>query len=128
MFADLVLIEGYSYGSKFSHAHALGELGGVLKVAILEAGKRLIIPSPSELKKWATGKGNAGKAEMMLAAERARIFGAITPNDDIVDALWLAHLGFFIASGFPASNRDRKDIVTAIIKLHKYYPSTEVLR
>jgi len=40
------------------------------------------------LKKWATGKGNAGKAEM-LAAARAKSFSPTTSTDDEIDALWL---------------------------------------
>ncbi len=33
---DLCVLEGYSYGSAYSHAHALGELGGVIRCLLHE--------------------------------------------------------------------------------------------
>jgi len=35
---DLLVIEGYSMGSHSSHAHELGELGGVVRLKLWEAG------------------------------------------------------------------------------------------
>lgn len=45
--------------------------------------------SPSEIKKFATGKGNANKADMMAAAVQK--FGLIQ-DDNHADALWLLAL------------------------------------
>lgn len=62
-----VAIEGYSYGSRNSHAHSLGELGGVIRVALYEAGIPFVDIPPTVRAKFATGKGNAGKAEVVSA-------------------------------------------------------------
>lgn len=64
---NLVAIEGYSYGSRNSHAHSLGELGGVIRVALFEAGIQFVVVPPTVRAKFATGKGNAGKAEVVSA-------------------------------------------------------------
>ncbi len=64
---QIVALEGYSYSSRFSHAHSIGELGGVIKVALAEAGIRTIIIPPTNRAKFATGRGNASKDEVMAA-------------------------------------------------------------
>jgi len=61
-----VIMEGYSYGSR-TRAHALGELGGVLKVAFDEAWIPYVVVPPTSRAKFATGRGNAGKAEVISA-------------------------------------------------------------
>lgn len=48
--------------------------------------------SPAELKRHATGKGNADKA-MMLAAARRQWPHVTFCNDDEADAAWVAHYG-----------------------------------
>ena len=40
---DIVAIEGYSFASKNSQAHSIGELGGVVKVFLLNLEKPFII-------------------------------------------------------------------------------------
>lgn len=45
--------------------------------------------SPSEIKKHATGKGNASKCDMVKAAEAK--FGPVE-DDNHADALWILHL------------------------------------
>jgi Holliday junction resolvasome RuvABC endonuclease subunit len=64
-----IVIEGYSFASKFTRAHAIGELGGVVKVALRRNGYALIEVPPACRAKFATGRGNAPKVEVLLAAE-----------------------------------------------------------
>jgi crossover junction endodeoxyribonuclease RuvC len=87
----LVVIEGYSFGSRASHAHSLGELGGVVRVALEELGVRWVDLPPSTLKKYATGRGNADKGLML--AEAVRRLGYAGSSNDEADALWLACAG-----------------------------------
>lgn len=89
--ADLAVVEGYSFGSRNSHAHALGELGGVVRVALHVASVRFVEVSPSSLKKYATGKGNANKGEMLAAAIRRLDYQGASDNE--ADALWLRAMG-----------------------------------
>lgn len=62
-----VVIEGYSFGSKFSRAHSLGELGGVVKVDLHRAGFSIVEVPPKCRAKFATGNGNANKVDVLLA-------------------------------------------------------------
>lgn len=89
--ADLVVIEGYSFASRNSRAHAAGELGGVIRLALHEAGVPFVEVPPSTLKKYATGHGNAGKGEVLAAAIRR--LGYEGHDDNEADALWLRQMG-----------------------------------
>lgn len=87
--AAVVVIEGYSHGSKFA-THVAGELGGVLRVALHEFGARFVDVQPTTLKKFAVGKGNATKDEVLAAAVKA---GANVTGNDAADAWWLMQMG-----------------------------------
>ncbi|MFI1796531.1 hypothetical protein ACH427_04120 [Streptomyces sp. NPDC020379] len=89
---SLVAMEGYAHGAKFQR-EALGELGGIVKLAIAEVAgqhpwRHPLIISPPTLKKFTTGKGTATKQEMMEAV-RTR-WGANFLNDNLADAYALA--------------------------------------
>jgi len=64
---DCVSIEHYSYASRNSQAHSIGELGGVMRLALYEAGVPFVEIPPTCRAKFATGKGNAGKSEVVSA-------------------------------------------------------------
>lgn len=59
------VLEGYSFASRNSRAHSIGELGGVVKVALMEAGIPVVLVSPKGRAKFATGNGNAAKIDVM---------------------------------------------------------------
>lgn len=64
---DLVALEGYSYGSKGRGVINIGELGGVIRLALHEASIPFVEIPPSCLKRYATGKGNASKDDVLQA-------------------------------------------------------------
>lgn len=61
-------LEGYSFGSKNSHSHALGELGGVLRLAAHDCRLQFVTVPPNTLKLFATGKGGASKEVVLKEA------------------------------------------------------------
>lgn len=68
----------------------------MLCVELDARGHQLIEVSPSALKKFATGKGNAAKADMRMALyQRA---GLDVPDNDQVDAWWLRQWGLHLTS------------------------------
>ena len=93
--STLVLIEGYSFGSRNSQAHALGELGGILRLAFWQAKLPYVEIPPSMLKKFATGKGNSDKRT--VAVEVVKRWGFEAETEDEVDAFGLARMGYDLA-------------------------------
>lgn len=82
-----VAIEGYSFASRNSQAHSIGELGGVIRVALLNLDIPYVIIPPTCRAKFATGKGNAGKSEVISAI--SAITGIVWKGqhaDDMCDA------------------------------------------
>lgn len=87
----LAVIEGYAF-SQANRAHGIGELGGVVRVALYEAGVRQIIIPPTTLKQYAVGTGAAKKDQML--AECVRRLGYQGHAHDEADALWLQQMAF----------------------------------
>jgi crossover junction endodeoxyribonuclease RuvC len=88
--ADIVAVEGYSFASQASHAHSLGELGGIVRWNLWARKIPFVVIPPSNLKQFATGKGNAKKEEVLAAAIRA--LGYLGHSNDEADAIWLWHM------------------------------------
>jgi len=62
-------IEGYARGAKNWREEA-GELGGALRILLYENKIKYIDIAPGQLKKFATGKGNAPKDQILLDVYR----------------------------------------------------------
>lgn len=93
---DLVIIEGISFGSKGAmHAEICG-LAYLVRVSLTEAGIPWTEVPPSTLKKFATGKGNADKADVLAAAIRRLNYQGSDHNE--ADALWLLQMGLHFYS------------------------------
>lgn len=91
----VVAMEGYSMAPRAGRLADLGELGGVLKVALWEMGYRtdqgrLLVVPPALVKKYATGQGNADKGAVRVAVYKRWGFEART--DDETDAYVLARI------------------------------------
>jgi len=59
-----VAMEGYAFGSQM--ANMLGELGGMVKLTLLDFGIYPLIVPPTSLKKYVTGKGTGVQKNQML--------------------------------------------------------------
>lgn len=89
-YSDLVVIEGFSYTSKFKQ-HDLGGLGWILRQALWENEIPYVVVPPKKRPKFATGNGNAGKLDVFKACiQRLNL----DPGDDNqADAAWLRAMG-----------------------------------
>ena len=96
--AALVVIEGPAFGMNNKATHELAGLWWSLVVRLAEQGNQIAVMSPGQLKKFATGNGNAKKPDMRMALyQRA---GLDIRSDDEVDAFWLRQAGL-VRQGHP---------------------------
>lgn len=108
---DLAVIELLPQHMK--SAGVTGMVHGVVRVVLMELRVPYVHVTPSSLKQYATGRGNADKGDMREAL-RART-GVYEKDDNKVDAWWLRamgldHLGHPVI-GLPKSHRVALDKV-----------------
>jgi len=113
--ADLVVIEGPAFSRATGGAHERAGLWWrVYNQMAFEQCGRVVVVGPTQVKKYATGKGGASKAAMV--AEAIRRLGYAGHDDNEADALWLRamaldHYGHPLCP-MPAVNR------AALAKVH----------
>jgi len=91
---DVVILEGYSFASRNSQAHSIGELGGVVRMRLWQSGIPYIEVPPTCRAKFATGKGNASKNEVISSiSARTGIVWSGPGADDMCDAWILEQMG-----------------------------------
>lgn len=112
--ADLVVIEDLIVAGPGSGKAVipLGMLHGVVRHQIaVHRGYDLVVIAPSSLKRYATGKGNASKA--LVLVEAVKRLGYVGSSDDEADALWLHAMAMDHAGAppvvVPASHREALD-------------------
>jgi crossover junction endodeoxyribonuclease RuvC len=88
---DLVVVEGLAI-SRQTGQHLTRAGMWHLVMEAVDARTPWIQVSPTALKKYATGRGNAGKDEVLAAAVRRFPHIDVKGNDE-ADALWLAAIG-----------------------------------
>lgn len=105
--ADLMVIEGSV--ARSHTAYISGQLHGIMKRLCKRHGMPYVFVPPATLKAYATGKGNADKTQMAVAALKRA--GAEFRDDNQCDAAWLrwAALDHYGKPEFdvPQSQRDR---------------------
>lgn len=121
-----VLIEGYSFGSRGTQAHKIGEGGGAYRLALVDAlgvNDRRAYPtivSPNSLKKFVTGKGKGDKNQILLQVYKK--WGVEFDEDDCADAYALARVGeALLLSGGPA-HKYEQEVVNALERNTEWTP------
>lgn len=101
--SDFIGMEDYSFGST-GRVFGIAENSGYLKMMIYNSGKSLELFSPKNIKRFATGNGNAKKEDMITAFEELLCFDLFSflqmernktlksPITDIVDSFFIAKL------------------------------------
>jgi crossover junction endodeoxyribonuclease RuvC len=108
-----VVIEGLAFSRTTGHAMTRAGLWWMVVHRIDQIGMPYAVMTPTGRARYATGKGNAGKADVMR--EVARRYPDFQGGEDEADALVLAaagadHLGTPIAD-VPKANRAALDAV-----------------
>lgn len=91
---ECAIIEGYSFASRNSQAHSIGELGGCIRMTLWESKIPYIEIPPTSRAKFATGKGNAAKAEVVsaISSKTGKLFSGAGADDEC-DAWVLEQMG-----------------------------------
>lgn len=93
-----IVVAEYPFGIA-GHGAILKEMYGMLRYKLYQKGIPLVTPTQSQIKLYATGKGNAQKSELVLRLYKE--FKIEYPTEDQVDAFWMAHMGLSIAGYRP---------------------------
>lgn len=108
LYPDLVVMEGYSFASKFNREQ-MGELGGAVKLAIAYRGPSLIVVQPTTLKKFVTGTGNAKKNVMLQQVYKR--WGMEFSDDNQADAYSLVKFGQAYLGEYPRLPKAMSEVV-----------------
>jgi Holliday junction resolvasome RuvABC endonuclease subunit len=85
-----VSMEGYAYGAT-GRVFNLGELGGMVKLTLLEFGVYPLIVPPTSLKKYIAGKAT-GVSKSQVLLHTYKTFGVEFTDDNAADSYVLAHI------------------------------------
>ena len=111
----LVAMESYSYGS-IGKVFEIGELGGVLKVALYERGVPLILVAPVQLKKFVCGNTKAEKQGVIDAVNQELGLSLTPQQNDVADAAGLALIARAYLDPGSLTTRNRTEVIAAIRK------------
>lgn len=89
---DLAVIEAPAFSKNIGMSHERAGLWWKLFEVLTDQGCTVLVVKPNVRAKYATGKGNAGKDEVMLAVSRRYTDCEITNNNE-ADAVVLAAMG-----------------------------------
>ena len=107
-----IAIEGYAAAAKFG-ANLAGELGATIKLAAYHvSGDEPLVVAPTQVKKYATGKGSGGKDVVLLGVYKT--WGVEFDDNNLADSYVIAR----IAAGL-ATNQAQRDVVAAVRKEQK---------
>lgn len=87
---DIIAIEGFSYGSRGKGMSFQFGYGYSVQIALYTNDYDYLIVTPSQVKKYATGKGNASKDNMILPIYKKWNFEH--ESDNVRDAFVLAQI------------------------------------
>lgn len=94
VYPRIIMLEGYSYGSKGQAIITLGEFGAILRDRLIGYSDFIAEVPPTVLKGFICGKGNAKKAAVVSAATKR--YGEEFDTDNQADAYVLARMGLVI--------------------------------
>lgn len=87
---DVICIEGFSYGSKGKGVSTQYGIGWMIRAELIRNGYTYYDVPPTTVKKFATGKGNTKKDEMVLPIYKK--WGFESHSDNIRDAFVLSQI------------------------------------
>lgn len=95
---DAVAVEKLFFQTNAKTAINVGMARGVVLLAIADANKKLIEPTPNQVKQGTTGHGTADKKQVQEMVKRLLKLEVIPKPDDAADALAIAIVGSTLAN------------------------------
>ena len=113
----LTCMENYAYGKKDSSSiFDIAEWGGVIRLYLFENNMNYILCGPMQLKKYATGKGNASSTKDLVILDIYKQWGEEIRNNNIADGYVLSR----IAKDFITKEKKLTTYQVEVIKaIHK---------
>lgn len=111
---SLVILENFAFG-RANQAHQMGGLGHLVRYWLWQSKIPFVLVAPAALKKFACGRGNAKKAEMLKAVFQR--FGGIDLTDDNqADAVALCYLGRALVGEYEPTAAFQREVVADLQK------------
>lgn len=109
---DVIAIEGFSFGSRGKGIDFQFGLGHAIRLELYRQNMKWIEVSPTQVKKFATGKGTTKKENMILPINR--LWNFEHDSNNVRDAFVLAQVARSVQSGVFVTEY-QKDVVEAIL-------------
>lgn len=110
---DVIAIEGFSYGSRGKGMSFQFGYGYSVQIALYTNDYDYLIVTPSQVKKFATGKGNASKDNMILPIYKK--WGYEHESDNVRDAFVLAQIARATKNNLNLTNY-QKEVIEVITR------------
>lgn len=107
-----IVVEGYSLGKNVNSTIPLVEIGGLLRFMLHLDELPWFDPRASEVKKFATGKGNSPKDVVMMWVLKR--WGYTSPSNNVADAYVLAAMGLAQANRLPGITKEMRAIAGSL--------------
>jgi len=109
---DVIAVEGFSFGSKGKGIDFQFGLGHAIRLELYRQDMKWIEVSPTQVKKFATGKGTTKKENMILPINR--LWGFEHESNNVRDAFVLAQVARSVQTGSTMTEY-QKDVIEAIL-------------
>lgn len=108
---DKVCIEGFSYGSRGRGVSTQYGIGWIIRALLVKGNINYKEVTPGQLKKFATGKGNTSKDNMILPIYKK--WGYEHDSDNVRDAYVLAQIGRAL-DGLENTTKYQKEVLEGL--------------
>jgi Holliday junction resolvasome RuvABC endonuclease subunit len=112
--ADLVIIEGFAFGAKGKAVYEIAGLGYLVRYWLWKKQKPFVLVTPTQLKKFVTGKGNCDK--QLVLREVYRRWGHVIDDDNAADAVGLGYIGMSLAGEWNPQTAEQKAVIADLRK------------
>jgi crossover junction endodeoxyribonuclease RuvC len=112
--ADLIVLEDFAFGAKGQAVFESAGLGYLIRYWLWKNGHRFILVTPTQLKKFACGRGNVNKE--IVIREVFRRWGHVVDDNNQADAIVLAYIGMALTGAWEPATGEQRAIVADLRK------------